>query len=50
VSSLRLHEQKASAPNVIAARILRNDRGASNPDRGEKNFGKTEVEKPMARR
>jgi hypothetical protein len=44
-----LHEQKASAPNVIAARIVSNDVDASNPYTGERNFGKTEVKKPILR-
>jgi hypothetical protein len=44
-----LHEQKASAPNVIAARIVSNDVDASNPNREERNFGKTEVQRSILR-
>jgi len=49
VSSLRLHEQKASAPNVIADGIVRNVVVTSNLDREEENFGKTEVDRHITR-
>jgi hypothetical protein len=45
VSSLKLYEQKAPAPNVITVRIVRNDVPPSNPDRVERDFGKTRLNK-----